>query len=122
MSFNWLHYLDLALELSDQAASSEHRDANLRSSISRAYYATYHKSRQFLKYKWGISVPKNSNAHQQVLNEFNKKNCGKIAENLYRMRSYRNNADYKDEYVNLKGKTHETIRRAKQVLSDLRRL
>ena len=55
MSFDWLHYLDLARELYEQAGNSGHSDANLRSSISRAYYATYHKSRQHLKDKWGIS-------------------------------------------------------------------
>jgi hypothetical protein len=30
MSFDWLHYLDLAAELSEQAGSSKHKDANLR--------------------------------------------------------------------------------------------
>ena len=38
MSFDWLQYLDLASELSDQARNLEHRDAGLRSSISRAVF------------------------------------------------------------------------------------
>jgi uncharacterized protein (UPF0332 family) len=122
MSFDWLHYLDLALELYEQAGSSRHSDANLRSSISRAYYATYHKSRQLLKNKWGISVSKASNAHKLVQDEFYRKNQRKIAENLYRMRVNRNDADYNDRYTNLEARARENIRRARRVISDLHRL
>jgi uncharacterized protein (UPF0332 family) len=120
MSFDWLHYLNLALELSDQAASSKHRDAKLRSSISRAYYATFHKSRQLLNHKWGISIPKGPNAHKQVQNEFKRRKQYGIQENLYRMRGYRNKADYDDEFADLEGTARENIWRAKQVLSCLR--
>jgi hypothetical protein len=37
MSFDWLQYLDLASELSDQAKISEPKEAKLRSSISRSH-------------------------------------------------------------------------------------
>src|SRR5579859_4217100 len=101
MSFNWSHYLDLALKLYEQAKSSKRRDAHLRSSISRAYYATYHQSRQLLKNKWGISVPKNTGAHGQIVVEFrNKKQYG-IAKKLAHMRIDRNKADYDDTFVDL---------------------
>jgi uncharacterized protein (UPF0332 family) len=119
MSFDWLDYLDLALELSSQAASSRHHDANLRSSISRAYYATYHKSRQFLKQKWGISVPKNSGAHKRVRHEFKRREQYRIEENLYRMRDYRNNADYEDTFAKLEEIAEENIILANEIISDL---
>src|SRR5579859_1024240 len=122
MSFNWSHYLDLALKLYEQAKSSKRRDAHLRSSISRAYYATYHQSRQLLKDKWGIVLSKDSNAHKQVQEAFNQKKQIKIAKNLYFMRINRNNADYKDNYVNLEQVDRDNIWRAKQVLLDLHRL
>jgi uncharacterized protein (UPF0332 family) len=122
MSFDWLHYLDLAQELCEQAENSGHRDANLRSSISRAYYATYHKSRQLLKDKWGIATSKDSNSHQQVQDEFNKQNQKEIAEHLCRMRRNRNNADYKDKYRNIERVAQDNIWRAKQVLSFLNQL
>ena len=122
MSFDWLQYLDLARELYEQAGSSGHCDANLRSSISRSYYATYHKSRQLLKGKWDISVSKGSDAHKQVQEEFIRKKYKNIAENLHFMRINRNNADYKDRYGNIENIARENIWRAKQVLSDLYRL
>src|SRR5260370_17418987 len=73
MSFDWSHYLDLAQELFTQAASSQYEDANLRSAISRAYYATYHKARLSLHNKWGISVPADASAHMAVRKEFKQK-------------------------------------------------
>jgi hypothetical protein len=122
MSFDWLHYLDLAAELSEQAGSSKHKDANLRSSISRAYYASYHQTRKHLKDKWGILVPKNADAHGQVRVELRKKKQYSIAKKLNRMRIDRNKADYDDEFADLEGIAQENIWRAKQVLSGLRRL
>ncbi len=122
MSFDWSQYLDLARELYEQSGSSGHRDANLRSSISRAYYATYHKSRQLLENKWGISVSKDSNAHKLVQEEFYRNKQRKIAENLHRMRTNRNNADYNEKYADLEVGARENIRRAKRVLSYLHRL
>lgn len=122
MSFDWLQYLDLASELHEQAGRSRHRDANLRSSISRAYYATYHKSRQHLMDKWGITVSEDSTAHKQVQDEFKKKKLKNIAENLHFMRLNRNNADYKDSYRDIARIARENIWRARQVLADLRRL
>jgi uncharacterized protein (UPF0332 family) len=122
MSFDWSHYLDLALKLYEQAGSSKQRDAHLRSSISRAYYATYHKSRQLLKDKWGISIPKDTGAHGQVVVEFINKRQYSIARKLNRMRIDRNKADYDDTLVNLEQTVQSNIIRAKRVLSDLRRL
>jgi len=122
MSFDWSHYLDLALELYEQAGSSGHCDANLRSSISRAYYAMYHKSRQLLKKKWGISMPKDSNSHKLVQEEFYRKKQRKVAENLHRMRRNRNSADYNDNCADLDAIARENISRARQLLADLRRL
>jgi len=122
MRFNWLHYLDLAQELCEQAENSGHRDANLRSSISRAYYATYHKSQQLLKDKWGIVTSKDSHSHQQVQDEFNKQDQKEIAEYLHVMRRNRNNADYRDKYRNIEEAAQANILLARQVLSDLSRL
>ena len=119
MRFNWLHYLDLASELYEQARGSGHGDANWRSSISRSYYATFHKTRQQLKDKWGITIAEASHAHQQVQQELKQKNQNTIAYNLRHMRINRNNADYKDKCENLEKIARANIRRAKQVLSEL---
>jgi uncharacterized protein (UPF0332 family) len=119
MSFDWSRYLVLARELYEQAGSSRHSEANLRSSISRAYYATYHKSRQFLEDKWGISVSKNSSAHKLVQKEFYRNKQEKIAENLSRMRRNRNDADYNDKFADLETIAGENIKLAKRVIAHL---
>ncbi len=122
MSFDWLHYLDLAQDLFTQATSSPYQDAKLRCSISRAYYATYHKARLRLHDRWGISVPADASAHGEVRKEFKKKNQKQIAVTLDRMRIDRNKADYNDAVANLTTMTRENLKRANQVISDLRKL
>jgi|SRR5947209_5024038 len=122
MSFDWSHYLDLAQELFGQATSSLHEDANLRSSISRAYYATYHKARHRLYDKWGISVPEDASAHGQVRREFKQKNQRWIATTLNRMRIDRNDADYKDLTTDLATTARENLKRANRVILTLNRL
>ncbi len=119
MSFDWSHYLDLAIDLLNQAGSSKQRDAHLRSSISRAYYATYHKSRQHLKDKWGMAVSKGADTHRQVRFEFLNKGQYSIAKKLKRMRVDRNKADYDDKFVSLEETVQINIERAKQVISIL---
>ena len=122
MSFDWLHYLDLAQDLFAQAAGSPYEDANLRSAISRAYYATYHKARLSLHNKWGISVPADASAHMAVRKEFKQKKQKQIAVTLDRMRIDRNKADYNDSVANLATTARENLKRASQVISDLSKL
>lgn len=120
MSFDWVQYLDLASELSDQARNLEHRDADLRSSISRAYYATYHKSRQYVTNKWHTSLYTDGRAHHQVAREFGYKNQGSIKSDLDRMRAYRHRADYNDEFgLDLEEAAEESIKMARRVINHL---
>jgi len=128
MSFDWLHFLDLASELSDQANTSKHKEAKLRSSISRAYYAIFHKSRQHLEDKWGISVYRDGRAHQQIPYEFANKQATdgskqrkqeRISENLTRMHWNRIRADYWERCKSLEKTAQENIAKARQVISDL---
>jgi uncharacterized protein (UPF0332 family) len=122
MSFDWLHYLDLAQDLYTQATSSPYQDANLRCAISRAYYATFHKARLRLYDKWGISVLQDVTAHGEVRREFRRKKQWQIAATLDRMRIDRNKADYNDSVANLTFMAQENLKRANQVISDLRKL
>lgn len=122
MSFDWSNYLDLAQDLSQQSLSSSHGDADLRSSISRAYYAAFHKARQRLYDKWGITVPKDATAHGIVKKELRKKQQKRIAVALDRMRIDRNSADYEDSVANLPITTRENLKRAKQIILDLSKL
>ena len=119
MNFDWSHYLDLAIELYEQAESSGHRDANWRSSICRAYFATYHNSRPHLTDKWEIQLPTSASAHGQIVDELRKKRQYSIAWKLARMRMDRNIADYKDTFADLETIVKKDIKRAKRIVSIL---
>ena len=122
MSFDWSDYLDLAQDLFTQSANSPYTDAGLRSAISRAYYAAYHKARSRLYDKWGIAVPTDASAHSAVRKEFRQKNHKLIATTLDRMRIDRNKADYNDAVLNLTTTAKENLRRANQIIADLSKL
>jgi uncharacterized protein (UPF0332 family) len=122
MSFDWSHYLDIAQDLYMQASNSSHQDASLRCAISRAYYATFHKARLSLYDKWGILVPEDATAHWEIRKEFKRKSQRQIAATLDRMRIDRNKADYNDSVVGLTTMASENLKRANQVISDLKKL
>ena len=120
MNFDWSHYLDLAQELYQQATTSPHEEADLRSSVSRAYYSAFHKARLIAQYKWSISIPQTADAHSIVRAEFSNRNYRKIVTNLGRMRFYRNKADYDDVVNDLANIAKENLKLSKQVIESLK--
>lgn len=119
MNFDWLHYLVIAQEMFGEAASSEHKDANLRCAISRAYYSAFHHAKRKLSAKWNISVSESSSAHAQVQEFFKQMNQLGIARKLQRMRTARNKADYNDKVANLANLAEEVLNLAKDVIEIL---
>jgi uncharacterized protein (UPF0332 family) len=122
MSFDWSHYIDMAQELFGQSSVSFHKDADLRCSISRAYYGTFHKARHRLNDKWDIVVSKTASAHSQVRKEFKDKGHLRIAANLNRMRIDRNLADYEDSVPNLDAVAKENLKRANEIILALKQV
>lgn len=121
MSFDWSDYLGLAQELFTYRASS-YTEARLRTVISRAYYATFVKARNYLRYKEGVRIPSRQNPHLFVIVYFRNKPDKvrqRIADNLDLMRRYRNEADYDNNISSLFGKTTETLNYARNVISTL---
>jgi uncharacterized protein (UPF0332 family) len=131
MSFDWSQYLDQAQDLFTQALNCPYTEANMRSSISRAYYAAFHKTRLHLHSKWGVSFPNDASAHEQARKELQKryksakqqnKIANKVATTLNRMRIVRNKADYSDFVTNLSMTAQENLIRSKDLISDLKKL
>lgn len=96
IEFDWKSFLELAKELEKQNDESK-----LRSSISRAYYAAYCISRNYMENSCKRLLPSDEPAHQYVIDYYiGKKGVRttprrkKIAENLIRMRQKRRMADY----------------------------
>ncbi len=66
MSFDLSDYLTVAQELTAQSTASAIREAILRSAISRAYYAAFHKAQEHLL----TPMTNPGNPHFYVTNEF----------------------------------------------------
>src|SRR4051812_26723610 len=99
MSFDWTEYLHLAQEMAGQAATPSTEEAQLRSAISRAYYALFCKARNHLRDVEQHRIPSDSLAHHYVQAQFRNsrnKTRREIGRNLNRLRALRNQADYDD--------------------------
>lgn len=114
--FNWRDYLTLAIELENGTDESK-----LRSSISRAYYASYCSARNYMEYSCHHKIPNNVSKHKYVIDYYNGIHRGKtnhrrsqIAENLKRMKVERVTSDYDNNSQNLK-----TLHKSAQYVSDL---
>jgi uncharacterized protein (UPF0332 family) len=96
IAFNWRNYLNLAKDL--ETGTDE---ARLRSSISRAYYASYCSARNYMIDTCGSSLPYGEKSHEFVIEYYNGNKGGrttprrsKIAQKLLRMKLKRVSADY----------------------------
>src|SRR6266849_725492 len=108
MSFDWSNYLDLARELQRQGAVHSSKEAELRSAISRAYYAAFCKARNYLRDRRHLTLSRGAEAHSEVQDEFQlspDRRFKEIGENLNRLRTFRNRADYNDVFAGLNNTT-----------------
>ncbi len=132
MRFDWSEYLNLAQELAaTNSDSSANNEAKLRSAISRAYYSTFCRARNYLRdiEKDPRLFRKNRdfNEHQYVAEEFiyhptKMKNMVKIGENLSKLRELRNKADYEDTMFNLQNSVKSALMLAQNISSALNEL
>ncbi len=123
MSFDWSYYLILAQELFENTTDTAHKkEANLRCSISRAYYSTFHHAKYTLYDKWNILVSESVSAHAQIWNFFKQKGERDIAWKLRYMRNARNKADYDDQIANLDKLAKDVLKLAGEVIKELDKL
>src|SRR5205809_322908 len=94
VDFDWVEYLNLAKELVNDERLTSSREAKLRSAISRAYYAVFHKARS-------IVLPANKsigfNSHQEVIDTLQRSDDSaqrQMGVNLARLKVHRVKADY----------------------------
>ncbi len=122
MPFDWKQYLDLARHLSQPTTSDEgQREAMLRSSVSRAYYAAFCHARNYCR-DWLKFVPTNTADDHGRLRAFLKdgKRRG-IALKLDQLRQWRNDADYTDSLTSdLAAVANHAVTEANRVLDLLR--
>ena len=125
MSFDWSQYLNLAKELAGQATIPAEQEARLRDAISRSYYAAFILARNYLRDKQGHSLPKTSDIHRYVWQEFDINLDSRyqlIADNLAVLRRYRNQADYDDNFPLLSAIATIAIKRSQEIIYNLNNL
>ena len=125
MSFDWAEYLNVAKELVGVATTPANQEAKFRAAISRAYYAAYVTARNYLRDQEGILIPKTSDAHKYVSNQFKLSSDlarKSVGEKLDRLREYRRQADYIDKYPGLSGITIIALNLSQEVIDTLRNL
>lgn len=101
-------YSKLAIEL---AKSQD--EASMRSAVSRAYYASMHKSRIFAESEGKKFESKGTpDIHKEVVDYFKHKDgvtYGLVATKLGRLRRSRNECDYDDRIMNINSTTENAI-------------
>lgn len=122
-NFDWSKYLSLAEKLagSDINLASEEEQ---RSAISRAYYAAYIKSRNFLRDRENQEIYR-QNSHVYVINLFRNSSDSmrqKIGDRLDILRTFRNQADYEDIVTDLPQKMKNSLILARRIISAIERL
>lgn len=100
VKYDWHDNHSLAKNLFDESSKKEYsplKNAYLRASISRAYFAAFCLARNYLRDTEHLTIPK-KDTHSWVINQFHGSSLQKqkIHEQLKRLRDDRNKADYND--------------------------
>ncbi len=124
MTFHWPDYLELAKSLiNTQLILPTSNEARQRAAISRAYYAAFCATRNYLRQQLGN--PKlfaDEQAHRKVREELvlkNSKTADRLAKLLLEVHRERKRADYDDEYAAAKN-ISIVIQRVERILSLLK--
>lgn len=123
MTFDWSEYLNLARKLAGTDANPGN-EAELRSAISRAYYAAFITARNYLRDRDNIRIPR-ERSHQFVINQFRESSDNyraKLGRRLLRLRNYRVSADYHDTVPDIEDRTHQSLTLARRIILALENL
>jgi uncharacterized protein (UPF0332 family) len=102
MSFDGSEFLALAQELAGKKKNISTEEAQLRSAISRAYYAAFLESRKFLRNRRGQRVSFSGQAHEEVKEVFlhdPDEHYQNVGANLETLHILRKQADYGDRFT-----------------------
>lgn len=104
--FEWKDFFDLAKKLVDDKINITKNEACERTAVSRAYYACFHKWRNFA-YTIGYKPPQNDKGKEhrempEYLRKTNNENQQKAGSELERLLNYRIICDYDEFAVNIK--------------------
>jgi uncharacterized protein (UPF0332 family) len=122
LNFAWSDYLHLARQLLQESESAASEEANLRTAISRAYYAAFCSARNHLRDKEGQSMPGGGSVHTYVREQFQKgpgETRKVVGRSLGDLRFRRNQADYDDGFAQLRTAAEASLAQAAEVIAIL---
>ena len=98
MAFDWKSLVEVAKELSRQAAGSSHPEAFYRSALSRAYFGAYGHAREYAAKFLGFVPRQASEDHGRLRAHLQRKRRSGDADRVGILRQLRNEADYESEF------------------------
>jgi uncharacterized protein (UPF0332 family) len=118
--FRWTDYLELARELVSSEVSPQLREARFRTAVSRAYYAAFCSLREYASDRLGFSAANTGEDHTGLVNFLGRLGSPwfSIAQDLSRLRKWRNRCDYEAKLVR-KDMSRNALRRAARILRQL---
>ena len=118
MPFDWKHYLDLARDLAQPSASGQgQREAELRSAISRAYYAAFCHARNYSRDWLNFQPTNTADDHGRLKAHLKDGKRRGLAVKLDQLQHWRNAADYEDSWMaDLATVANTTISETQRVL------
>ena len=119
MNFNWEDYLTFAQEIKERPD-----EAAQRSAISRAYYCVFHKAKNYAKAHLGYVYRPDNPSHSGMWRTF--KNNGKTLNAIFnygtKLKDFRENADYQDEFKNIESSLVQAFQSADNALTYLKQI
>jgi uncharacterized protein (UPF0332 family) len=119
MSFDWKEFLELARVLQGSKGDSYSIEASDRSSVSRAYYAVFCSVRNYAEKQMDFRRTGKAEDHTRLVEHLRNTGRSQMANQLRRLRRWRNRCDYEDSVANLKALVENAISVSDTTLSQL---
>jgi hypothetical protein len=120
MAFDWREYLALAQWLQTNTPSGMTREGACRCGISRAYYAAFGYAIAYARDYLGFRPRDDTEDHGRLRAHLKQKRRQATSDSLDRLRGWRNDCDYFDDFTgNLEDTLIAAIREARYVYDSL---
>jgi len=122
MPFEWVHFLDIAKFLLEQARSgvSIPQEAAYRTAISRAYYAAFGHTKAFAMDTMDFIPIGNETDHKNLRDFLKDHDRAELSRQLTRLRQWRNQSDYDNPCYSInENQTIIAMRQAETIIRSL---
>ena len=113
--------LQVAFFLGTQPSTTYTTEAAQRAAISRAYFAAFCYACDFEVQYHGFVRKNRAEDHQRIMKCLNDRKETTIADNLLRLRLWRNNCDYERTIIGIPSQNvKEALKKAEEVINNLK--